>query len=155
MEKIMKTITSYILSCLSLMTLSLTMHTAIADPAPHTSGVSMQTILQNLEKAGYHAIQEVEYDDGVFEAKAINQNGAYAKIILDPNTGAILSPTQTSSQGISMLDAVKAVETAGYTRIHDIESKTHHYEIEAFNQSGHKVKLNVDASTGKLSQAWD
>ena len=50
------------------------------------------------------AIKEVEYDDGVYKAKAVCQ-GQYITVKLDPKQG-LQTPIATAPH-ISMLDAVK------------------------------------------------
>ena len=43
-----------------------------------------------LTKAGYHDVQEIEWSDGRYEAKARNAEGARVKLELDGHTGAVL-----------------------------------------------------------------
>lgn len=139
------------LVCGLVLTISFAAQVATAGDLPLTTTVSMEKILSNLQDASCMAIKEVEYDDGVYKAKAVCQ-GQYITVKLDPKTGALQTPIATAPH-ISMLDAVKAVESAGYTNAYKIEMKHDHYEVAAINAANSKkVELNVDAATGKVSE---
>ena len=123
---------------------------AFADMVP-ANAVPMETVLQNLEKAGYTAVQKVTFDDGFYEAKAVNASGVSTEIKLNP-AGTIVTPTSNSG-GVSMMDAVKAVEAAGYHGISKIELKKEAFQIEALDNQNNKIDLKVDAITGAVTKA--
>ena len=56
--------------------------------------------------------------------------------------GAQLSPDQIKS----------TLEAAGYTNVHDIEYDDGRYEAEATSAAGTAVDLDIDPTTGKVTQ---
>ncbi|MGE3148088.1 MAG: PepSY domain-containing protein [Pseudorhodoplanes sp.] len=54
--------------------------------ASRAGWMSVSAIVTKLEGQGY-TVREIELDDGVYEVKAIDRNGARVEADLDPSTG--------------------------------------------------------------------
>lgn len=61
-----------------------------ATPGVGNDILSAQDIVRVLEAAGYRHIHDVEFDDGFWEADAINRAGQRVELRMDPRTGAVL-----------------------------------------------------------------
>jgi len=61
---------------------------ALAGDQPPSDSKRLSEIALILEKAGYHPISEIEFDDGHWEVDAY-QNGVKIEVNVDPTTGAI------------------------------------------------------------------
>lgn len=120
-----------------------------------STALPLTTILDSLEKQGFKSIQKIEYENGSYEVKAVNSDGMKVKFQINPTTGTpIPSEKELTEEKISMKEAIKIVETAGYRDIYEVKLEKHTYEIEAFDKEGHKVEFKVDAATGKMTKDW-
>ncbi len=110
----------------------------------------------NLDKAGYIAVKKVEYDDGVYKVDAVNRQRQYVKVKVSAQTGKVISIKGTSSaKSISMLEAAQHVVAAGYQHIYRMTIDDDGYKVKATNKNDKKVKLKVNATTGKVSKdSW-
>jgi ABC-type sugar transport system substrate-binding protein len=63
---------------------------AVAQQAEATTELTLVQIVQKLESLGYTKIEDVEKDDGVWEAEAISPQGIRVELKLDPKDGRIL-----------------------------------------------------------------
>lgn len=57
--------------------------------APHGARLTIRDAYDRVEAAGYRHIREIEWDDGRYEVKAQDAQGARVKLYLDGDTGAI------------------------------------------------------------------
>jgi uncharacterized membrane protein YkoI len=144
----------FIIALLAGVSLALIAPLALADH--HLKGyppVSMSTVLGQLEHQGYYDFDEVEYDHGSYEVKAYNAQGQRVKLHYNPtlpSTPAV-KPKQDSQQ-LTMAQAAKKVEAAGYSNIYKIELEHGWYEVKAMGKNGKKVEWHVDPQTGKISK---
>ncbi len=124
---------------------------AIADDIP-TRSLPMSQILQHLLSKGYHTIQEVEFDDGLYEVEALDEQGNQIILRMNPQTGDLIKNQNTQKYPISLLEAAQKIEGAGYHSIYKIESHGSQYEVKALGKEDTIVKLRVDANTGKINR---
>jgi uncharacterized membrane protein YkoI len=147
MKKIFFTLT------LAMLMFSLGSGVSIAEDFAPEGSKKMTTVLKNLKSAGYKAVGEIEYDDGVFKAKAMNAQNQFVKVRVDAKTGKVVKPKKNAAKkAIGLLKAAKKVESAGYSRIYEMETKPRAYKVKAFNKEGKRVELSVDADTGEISK---
>lgn len=111
----------------------------------------MTSIIGKLEAKGFVDVYEVEYDDKVYHVKARNAQGKDVEATVDPISGKITPTKVAPSSKITLMDAVKKVEQAGYHNIYKIERSDDKYEMSALDKDGKKVSLEVDGKTGKIS----
>lgn len=124
---------------------------AFANHALPKNVVPLTTVIKNLEVAGYQTIHEVEFDDGMYKAEVFDQQGQKLKLHINPKTGSI-NQKAASRPRISMLDAIKTAEQAGYEQFYEIELEHNHYEIKA-HKNGEAMKIIVDAQTGEITHS--
>lgn len=55
-----------------------------------TPGLSAAQIVASLQQAGYSHVRDLEFDDGLWEADAINAKGFRVELKIHPETGAVL-----------------------------------------------------------------
>lgn len=128
---------------------------AFAGDLPPTDSISMSTVLKNLQTKGYIAIHEVEFDDGMFEAKVVDAKGQFFKVKVNPTSGEITTNKDSAPVKLSMLDAVKKAESAGYQRIAKIESHRDGYKLKAVDKNNKEVELKINAMTGAIDAKSD
>jgi hypothetical protein len=121
-----------------------------ADISPmNTAPIS--SVLINLQKAGYVAVQSVEFKNNAYDAQAINAQGKQIDVQLN-NQAIIVSPIGSPNAKVTMLSALKAVKQAGYMTVYAIEANDMTYSVQALNNNGKKVDLIVDEITGAVTQ---
>ncbi|MBB5213768.1 PepSY domain-containing protein [Parapusillimonas granuli] len=54
------------------------------------SRLNIKQVYDKLEAAGYTRITEIEWDDGRYQATAVNPQGQRSKVDIDPVTGEII-----------------------------------------------------------------
>jgi hypothetical protein len=74
-------------------------------------------------------------------------------------TPVVWSQTQ-SAQELDIKEIIAKLESAGYTKIRDIERDDGLWEVEATNSAGRRVELHIDPVSGKvlyeeLEDFWD
>ncbi len=122
-----------------------------ANDAP-TSSLPMSTILQNLKKAGYPAIEKVKFDDGKYKVEAINAQGQEETVYVNAQSGLVEAKQAKAANKVTALDAAQKVEAAGYHNIYKIDSEEDSYEVKAIDKNGKEVKLKVNATSGAVSK---
>lgn len=130
------------------------------DPAKVRNGQlpSAAQVMQVLKNAGWAVVQELEFDDGLWEADVRRAKGQPKyEVYVHPITLKILNNSgapASSGTGMSALSAqqiVAALQNAGYTNIHDVEfDKGGYWEAEAVNRNGQCVELRVNPTTGAV-----
>ena len=67
---------------------------------------------------------------------------------VDASTGQIYPDAQVSN--LSKHDVEAALSTQGYTHVHDVDFDDGIWKAKADNPAGKKVKLRIDAHSGKV-----
>ena len=119
---------------------------------------SAARVMQVLKNAGWNVIQELEFDDGLWEAEVRRAKGQPKyEVYVHPVTLKILNKSGTPANkgtGASALTAQQitaALLNAGYRNIHDVEFDDDGYwEAEAINARGQKVELRINPTTGAV-----
>jgi uncharacterized membrane protein YkoI len=101
-----------------------------------------------LTEQGYTKVHDVEFKEGMWRADAKSANGKHVNVRIDAKTGQVYPDEQVSK--LSEQDVRAALETQGYTDVHDVDFDNGVWKAKAHNQSGKRVKLKVDSSTGKV-----
>lgn len=123
--------------------------TVLADEIPNRT-LPMSEILKIIQNRGYKAIREVEFDDGLYEVEAWDEKGNQLIFRLNPSTGDFINNPKINKYPITILEAAQKIEDAGYHTIYKIEAHGSQYEIKAFGKNEKKIKLRMDANTGKI-----
>lgn len=101
-----------------------------------------------LTEQGYTKVNDVKFKDGMWHADARSANGDRVDLRIDAKTGRVYPDEQVSK--LSEQDVRAALETQGYTDVHDVDFDDGVWNAKADNRSGNKVVLKVDSSTGKI-----
>lgn len=101
-----------------------------------------------LEAQGYTDIDDVEFDDGMWEADATSADGKRVDVRIDPRTSQVYPEDQVSSLGEADIRARLAA--AGYSNVHDVEFDDGLWKAEADAPHGGEVDLRMDPNTGDI-----
>ncbi|MDE2154674.1 MAG: PepSY domain-containing protein [Xanthomonadaceae bacterium] len=101
-----------------------------------------------LTEQGYTRVHDLRFKDGMWRAKAKSADGERVTIRIDARTGQIYPDRQVSR--LDKDDVRAALESQGYTEIHDVEFEDGLWKAKAENPAGNDVKLKIDANTGKV-----
>lgn len=125
---------------------------SFAAEMPGNNSVPMSNILQTLQNKGYKVVQEVKFEDGRYHVKAINAQGIETDVQVS-ESGEIANP-KDAQMGLTALEAIQKVESAGYKNVYQIEVESDKYEIKAHDKEGKEVTLKVNNKTGEISKGW-
>ena len=101
-----------------------------------------------LTAQGYTKVHDLKFKDGMWRAEAKSANGDRVGLRIDAKTGQVYPDEQTSR--LSEQDVRAALETQGYTHVHDVDFDDGMWKAKADNPTGNGVKLKIDASSGKV-----
>lgn len=101
-----------------------------------------------LEAQGYTHVNDVAFDDGMWEADARSADGNRVEVRIDPKNGKVYADEQVAKLGESDIKARLAA--AGYHKVHDVEFKDGIWTAEAEDAQGKDVELRLDPETGKV-----
>lgn len=123
-----------------------------AEMAPKET-LPMSKILETLHEQGYNVVLKVELEGDAFKAKVIDAKGKEVKIEIASETGKV-NRSKAQPTNLTMVEAVKKVEEAGYKNIYKISTGHNEYEMKAYDKENKKVSLDVDSATGKINKEW-
>lgn len=105
-------------------------------------------VSSKLTEQGYTKIHDLKFKDGMWHADARSANGKDVDLRIDAKSGQVYPDAQVSK--LSKQDVRASLESQGYTHVHDVDFDDGIWKAKARNPSGNKVKLKVDAGTGKV-----
>jgi hypothetical protein len=119
--------------------------TTVATPP---GALSENAIKSAIATAGYKEVKDLEFEDGVWEAKARGGNDNWVRIKVGPATGKVYQADAPSKLN---QDEVKAKLTAqGYQNIHGVDFDDGLWNVDAKDARGQKVDLLVDPDDGSV-----
>ena len=119
--------------------------TTVSSPA---GALTESQIKSDIAGAGYKEVSGLEFEDGVWEAKARGGNDNWVSIKVGPTTGKVY---QADAPSRLNEDEIKAKLTAqGYQNIHDVEFDEGLWSADAKNPQGEDVDLLVDPDDGSV-----
>ncbi len=121
---------------------------AAAQPAPDRAGLTEHEVRQRLAEHGYTQVNDVDFDDGVWQADARSADGNRVQVRLDPRNGRIYANEQVA--GLSERDVRARLSAAGYTDIHDVKYRDGVWNAEADDPGGRDVALKLDPDSGRI-----
>ncbi|MDW2983282.1 PepSY domain-containing protein [Rhodanobacter sp. KK11] len=101
-----------------------------------------------LTAQGYTRVHDLKFKDGMWHAEARSANGSRVDLRIDAKSGQVYPDKQVSR--LSKQDVRAALETQGYTRVHDVDFDDGMWKAKARNSAGNRVKLKIDATSGKV-----
>lgn len=101
-----------------------------------------------LEAQGYTKVNDVEFDDGMWEADARSADGNRVQVRLDPKTGEVYADELVANLGEA--DVKAKLAAAGYDKVHDVDYDNGMWTAEAEDAAGKDVELRLDPATGRI-----
>ncbi|ADV28843.1 Propeptide PepSY amd peptidase M4 [Pseudoxanthomonas suwonensis 11-1] len=121
-------------------------------PAPTRQQAADQALTEAqvrslLTSAGYTKINDVEFDDGMWEADATSANGKKVDVRVDAG-GRIYTDEQVSN--LSAEDVKARLTAAGYSKIHDVDFDDGIWKAEGERKDGQEVEIRLDPKDGRI-----
>lgn len=110
--------------------------------------LTQQEIVAQLAAQGYTDVHDVDFRDGVWTARAHSGDGSRVKLRIDPLTGKAYPNKQVSR--LNETDVRAELSSEGYTHVHDVDFHNGVWTAKARNNAGVKVRLQVDAQSGRI-----
>ena len=110
--------------------------------------LTKQEVQAQLSQQGYTDIHDVDFDKGVWNARARSGDGARVELRVDPITGKAYPNKQVSR--FSENDIRASLSTQGYTHIHDVNFDHGIWTAKAMSSAGVRVSLQIDAQSGRV-----
>lgn len=123
---------------------------ALADPGT-TSGKQTLTepqIRELLEKQGFTRIDDLEFEDGMWETDATSADGNRVDVRVDAASGRVFSEDMVST--LSADDIKAKLTAAGYSKVHDLDYDDGIWEADAERPDGKNVNIRVDPKDGRI-----
>ncbi|EIM02164.1 peptidase [Rhodanobacter thiooxydans LCS2] len=120
----------------------------ISSAAVAQQAMTEPQVQSQLTAQGYTKVHDLKFRDGMWYAEARSANGRRVDLRIDASTGQVYPDEQVSR--LSKDDVRAALETQGYTHVHDIDFDDGMWKAKARNPAGNPVKLKIDATSGKV-----
>ena len=122
-----------------------------------TTALDAADIRALLSSRGYTSLDDIEFDDGLWNAKARNTLRQRVYLVIHPVTGEILDErvhgtpsTSTPQSALSAAQIIQSAESAGYRNLHDLDFDDGVWEADAINAQGQRVEIKIDPFTGSI-----
>ena len=116
--------------------------------AQQADGLTAPQVRAQLEAHGYTDINDVKFDDGMWEADAKSANGNRIELRIDAKTGEVFPDEQIANLGEADVQAKLAA--AGYTNVHDVDYDDGMWKAEGDDPAGKDVEIRLDPRTGEI-----
>jgi len=121
---------------------------AAAADAPKTKGLTEPQVRQLLADKGYTKVDDIDFEDGMWEADATSANGKRTDVRVDPASGRIFADAQVSN--LSENDIKAKLAAAGYAKIHDVDFDDGMWQAEAERADGKQVEIHLSPDDGAI-----
>lgn len=133
--------------------------TALVSTPAFAAELSAADVQAKLRAAGYTQVQELERDDGLWEADVTRADGSFEEVIVDPATGEIFDPRSTRA----LLDAgqiLAVAQKAGFRQVESFERDGATWTLEARNARNQRVEVRMSGHDGRVLSSkregwWD
>jgi hypothetical protein len=120
----------------------------VAGLAVAQDALTERQVRVQLEQQGYTKVHDLKFRDGMWRAYARSGDGTKVTVRIDPKTGQAFPDEQVSR--LSERDVRAALSTEGYTHVHDVDYRDGMWRAKAENSAGKRVRLQIDAETGRV-----
>ena len=132
---------------LAIALLSLAAAAPAAFAAEPAASLTEPQVRELLTKQGYTRIDDLEFEDGMWETDATSADGNRIDLRVDA-TGKVYAEDVVSNL---TADDVKAkVTAAGYSKVHDVDYDDGVWKAEGDDAAGKDVEVRLDAKTGAI-----
>ncbi|KAF1686886.1 peptidase M4 [Pseudoxanthomonas broegbernensis] len=101
-----------------------------------------------LAEQGFTRIDDLEFEDGMWETDATGADGNRVDVRVDPASGKVFAEGMVSR--LSAEDVKARLTAAGYSKVHDVDYDDGIWEAEAERPDGKDVKIRVDPTDGRI-----
>lgn len=113
-----------------------------------SKGLTEPQVRQLLTGQGYTKIDDIEFEDGMWEADATSANGKRTDVRVDPASGQVYAEAQVSN--LSENDIKAKLVAAGYSKVHDVDFDDGLWKAEAERQDGKNVEIHLSPKDGSV-----
>ena len=124
---------------------------AVAQPPAPTTGkdaLKEPQVRALLTEKGYTNIDDLDFEDGMWETDATSANGDPADVRINPASGDVMAEKLVSD--LSENDVKAKLTAAGYSKIHDVDFDDGVWKAEAERADGNDVEIHLAANTGEI-----
>ena len=115
-----------------------------ADPATELTEPQVRELLT---KQGYTRIDDLEFEDGIWETDATSADGNRIDLRVDAS-GKVYAEDVVSN--LTAEDVKAKVTAAGYSKVHDVDYDDGVWKAEAERNDGKNIEVRVDARDGRI-----
>ena len=101
-----------------------------------------------LTEKGYTNIDDLDFEDGMWETDATSANGDRVDVRVNPAGGDVVAEKLVSN--LSENDVKAKLAAAGYSKIHDVDFDDGVWKAEAERADGNDVEIHLAANTGEI-----
>ncbi|MET1022966.1 MAG: PepSY domain-containing protein [Pseudoxanthomonas sp.] len=120
---------------------------ASAADAPK-SGLTEPQVRTLLTEQGYTKIDDIDFENGMWEADATSANGKRTDVRVDPASGQVYAEAQVSN--LSENDIKAKLAAAGYSKVHDVDFDDGLWQAKAERQDGKNVEVHLSPKDGSV-----
>jgi hypothetical protein len=110
--------------------------------------LTQREVSAQLTQQGYTDVHDLEFQDGIWTARARSADGERVSVRVDPVSGQAYPNKQVSL--ISEGDIRSSLSVQGYTDVHDVDFHHGIWTVKARNSAGVRVALQIDAQSGRI-----
>ena len=124
---------------------------AVAQPPAPTVGkdaLKEPQVRALLTEKGYTNIDDLDFEDGMWETDATSANGDRVDVRINPARGDVMAEKLVSD--LSENDVKAKLTAAGYSKIHDVDFDDGVWKAEAERADGKDVEIHLAANTGEI-----
>jgi uncharacterized membrane protein YkoI len=122
--------------------------TGLSGVALAQAGLTQAQVRAKLESQGYTKVNDLKFEDGVWNADARSADVNRVDVRIDAATGEVFPDEQVANLGEA--DVRAKLAAAGYTNVHDVDYEDGIWNAEADDPEGKDVELKIDPKTGKV-----
>ena len=141
----MRTLKRTPLLLLPLLALGLSAHAAAAVQDEPLTEAQVRALLA---ERGYTRIDDVDFEDGMWETDATSANGNRVDVRVDPVSGQVYAEALVSN--FSEADIKARLSAAGYSNVHDVDFDDGVWKAEAERADGNDVEIRLSPQDGSI-----
>ncbi|MET0288078.1 MAG: PepSY domain-containing protein [Pseudoxanthomonas sp.] len=121
---------------------------AVAQQSAAATSLTEPQVRDLLTKAGYTQIDDLDFEDGMWETDATSGDRKRVDVRVDPANGQVHAEALVSQ--LSENDIKAKLATAGYSNVHDVDFDDGLWKAEAERADGKDVEIHLAANDGRI-----
>lgn len=118
-----------------------------ADNSAKPASLTEPQVRELLTSQGYTRIDDLEFDDGMWETDATSADGNRIDLRVDA-AGKVYAEDVVSN--LTAEDVKAKVTAAGYSKVHDVDYDDGVWKADAERDDGKNIEVRVDAKDGRI-----